>query len=211
MDALFEEGRIVFTTGTMPRLKRYLDEMSGTPISDLWDDIPPINSQSKERVDYPTQKPEALIERILRTSSEPGDLVVDCVCGSGTTAVVAENLGRRWITSDLGRFAIHTTRKRLLSLADLQPFVVQNLGKYERQLWQVSEFGETAEARTRAYRAFILDVYKARAIEGYLWLHGVKQGRLVHVGTVDAPVTIGDVRQIASEFARSLGHGQGCA
>jgi hypothetical protein len=84
---------------------------------------------------------------------------------------------------------------------------VQNLGKYERQLWQSAEFGGQAEARTSAYRRFILDVYKARHIEGYSWLHGVKQGRMVHVGTVDAPVTVGDVTQIAAEFSRAVGTG----
>jgi hypothetical protein len=96
----------------------------------------------------------------------------------------------------------------LLSLPDVEPFVVQNLGKYERQLWQAAEFGEEASARSIAYRRFILDIYKAKPIEGYAWLHGIKQGRLVHVGTVDAPVTVGDVRQIAAEFRRALGSGE---
>ena len=121
--------------------------------------------------------------------------------------LVAERMGRRWIAADLSRFAIHTTRKRLLSVGSVAPFVVQNLGKYERQLWQTSEFGDEAKARTRAYRHFILDVYKAKPIEGYLWLHGMKQGRLVHVSTVDAPVTVGDVKQIAAEFQRAVGTG----
>jgi len=89
----------------------------------------------------------------------------------------------------------------------VQPFVVQNLGKYERQLWQSAEFGERAELATRAYRRFILDLYKAKPIEGYVWLHGLKQGRMVHVGTVDAPVTVGDIKQIATEFARAVGTG----
>ncbi len=68
--------------------------------------------------------------------------MLDCFCGSGTTAAVAEKLGRRWITCDLGRFAIHTARKRLLSIAGVKPFVVQNLGKYERQAWQSAEFAQ---------------------------------------------------------------------
>jgi len=103
---------------------------------------------------------------------------------------------------------VHTTRKRLLSTAEVQPFVVQNLGKYERQVWQSAEFGATADTRTRAYRHFILQLYKAQPIEGYLWLHGSKSGRMVHVGTVDAPVTVGDVRQIATEFRRAIGTGK---
>ena len=159
-------------------------------------------------MDYPTQKPEALLERIIRASSNEGDLVLDCFAGSGTTAAVAEKLARRWITCDLSRFAVHTTRKRLLSLPDVRPFVVQNLGKYERQVWQKAEFGEQAEATLSAYRRFILDLYHARPIAGYAWLHGLKGGRLVHVGAVDSPVTPGDVAQMAAEFRRALGSGE---
>ena len=77
----------------------------------MWDNIPPVNPQAIERVNYPTQKPEALLERIIKASSKEGDLVADFFCGSGTTASVAEKLGRKWIASDLGKFAIHTTRK----------------------------------------------------------------------------------------------------
>src|SRR5207249_10516168 len=111
---------------------------------------------------YPTQKPEALLERIIKASSNEGDLVLDCFCGSGTTAAVAEKLGRRWITADLGRFAIHTTRKRLLSVDGVRPFVVQNLGKYERQAWQAAEFGDFKEKAALAqarYRRFIRNLY----------------------------------------------------
>lgn len=113
IDRLIAEGRIVFTSTNMPRVKRYADEAT-MPISTLWQDLSVINSQAIERVDYPTQKPESLLQRIIKASSSEGDLVLDCFAGSGTTASVAEDLGRRWITADLGRFAIHTTRKRLL-------------------------------------------------------------------------------------------------
>src|SRR5205823_3638135 len=89
---------------------------------------------------YVTQKPEPLLDRIIRASSNEGDLVLDCFVGSGTTAAAAERLNRRWIVCDLGRFAIHTTRKRLLGIPDVRPFIVQNLGKYERQLWQTGQF-----------------------------------------------------------------------
>ena len=160
-----------------------------------------------ENLRYPTQKPETLLERIIKASSNEGDLVLDCFSGSGTTAAVAEKLGRRWIAADLGRFAVHTTRKRLLSIPDVTPFVVQNLGKYERQAWQAGEFGDDAARRTLAYRQFILDLYHARPLTGYAWLHGVKGGRYVHVGAVDSPVTPGDVTQIASEFRRATGTG----
>ena len=117
----------------IPSFKRYLKE--GVAIQDLVLDIPPVNSQAQERAGYATQKPEGLLDRIIKASSNEGDLVLDCFCGSGTTAAVAEKLSRRWITCDLGRFAIHTTRKRLLGIPGIRPFVVQNLGKYERQAW----------------------------------------------------------------------------
>ena len=109
--------------------------MPGKVIDSIWTDISPVNSQAREDTGYSTQKPEALLERIITASSNEGDLILDCFCGSGTTAAVAEKLGRRWITCDLGRFAIHTTRKRLLSIENVRPFVVQNMGKYERQAW----------------------------------------------------------------------------
>jgi len=93
----------------------------------------------------------------------------------------------------LGRFAIHTTRKRLLSIDNVRPFVVQNLGKYERQAWQAAEFADpTQRANLQLrYRNFILQLYHATPIDGYSWIHGVKGGRLVHVGSVDAPIALG--------------------
>lgn len=209
MEELYAEGRIVQTNpGTVPAQKRYLDEMQGVPLQDLWLDINTVQPQAAERLGYDTQKPEALLDRIIRVSSEPGDLVADFFSGSGTTVSVAEQLRRRWIACDLSRFAVHTTRKRLLSLGEVQPFVVQNLGKYERQLWQVAEFGDSATARTAAYRKFILDLYHAQPVAGYTWLHGLKGGRMVHVGTVDAPVTNGDVKQIVAEFRKAVGTGK---
>ena len=100
-----------------------------------------ISSQAKELLDYPTQKPEALLERIIKASSNGKDIVADFFCGSGTTLAVAEKLGRKWIGSDLGKFAIHTTRKRLVGVQrelktkgqDYRAFEILNLGKYERQ------------------------------------------------------------------------------
>src|SRR5207253_2369653 len=144
-------------------------------------------------------------------SSNEGDLVFDCFVGSGTTATVAEKLKRRWIACDLGRFAIHTTRKRLLSIASLKPFTIQNLGKYERQLWAGEEFengsGTNAD-RQRAYTEFILKLFQATSLHGYSWLHGAKAGRMIHVASVDAPVSTGDVTQIAAEFKRAVGTGK---
>ncbi|UDL87219.1 site-specific DNA-methyltransferase [Mesorhizobium sp. PAMC28654] len=97
-------------------LKRYLDEQNGEAISDIWADISEVNAMAIERIAYPTQKPEALLERIIKASSAEGDLVADFFVGSGTTAAVAEKLGRKWIVSDLGKFSVHTTRKRMIGV-----------------------------------------------------------------------------------------------
>jgi adenine-specific DNA-methyltransferase len=213
LDELDRGGRIYWPQkeGGVPRYKRYLDEMPGVPLQSIWTDISPIASQASENTDYTTQKPEALLERIIKASSNAGDIVLDCFCGSGTTAAVAEKLGRRWITCDLGRFAIHTTRKRLLSIDNVRPFVVQNLGKYERQAWQAAEFADPAQRANvqLRYRNFILDLYHATPIDGYTWIHGIKAGRLVHVGSVDAPIALGEVRAIVNEFWRVKGKDAG--
>ena len=214
IDELMTQGKIIFTKTGTPNFKRYLDESKGYALQSIWTDVNPVNPQALERVDYATQKPEALLERILKASSNENDLVLDCFCGSGTTAAVAEKLNRRWITCDLGRFAIHTARKRLLSIQGVRPFVVQNLGKYERQVWQKTEFrsqeseNSDQQAAQQAYTQFILKLYGARPINGYTYLHGLKNGRMVHVGSVDSPVTLGDVNQIVSEFKKSIGKGK---
>jgi len=210
LEQLDSQGRIFWNSEGIPELKYYLEEAKGVYVPDFWDDISVINSMAKESMGYPTQKPEALLERIIKASSNEGDLVLDCFCGSGTTVAVAEKLNRRWIACDLGRFAIHTTRKRLLSIPGVKPFVVQNLGKYERQAWQAAEFGgaETAAHVVRQYRHFILELYHARPIDGYTWLHGVKDGRMVHVGPVDSPISPNDVKQIAIEFRKAVGTGK---
>ena len=217
LDKLDREGRIYWPKkeAGWPREKLYLDERKGRAVPNIWDDIPPVNSQAKEATRYATQKPEALLERIIRASSNENDLVLDCFIGSGTTAAVAEKLNRRWIACDLGRFAIHTTRKRLLGIQGLKPFMVQNLGKYERQLWQAHEFAgadpgdkDKAAAINRAYVEFILKLYHSTPVAGRTWLHGAKGGRMVHVGTVDSPVTNGDIQQIAMEFKKVMGTGK---
>ena len=201
-------GNLGWSSTGNPYRKLRIGETEAEPIFNLWDDIFRIYGTSIEGLSYPTQKPEALLERIIKASSNPDDLVLDCFCGSGTTAAVAEKLGRRWITCDLGRFSIHTARKRFLAIENIKPFVVQNLGKYERQQWQQAEFGENAAALTQAYREFILGLYSARPITGYVWLHGIKHGHMVHIGGVDAPISVGDVAQVVAEFKRSRGTGE---
>ncbi len=217
MDELERKGLIHWpksSTG-MPRLKFYADEAPGVPIQDVWTDLSIMHNLSSERLGYPTQKPEPLLERIIKASSNENDLVLDCFSGSGTTAAVAEKLNRRWIACDLGRFSIHTTRKRLLAIPDVRPFIVQNLGKYERQHWQTGRFApdgpetsEQVEKRHRDYTAFILNLYHAQPVNGYSWIHGKKGNRFVHVGGVDGPVTAGDVQNLAIEFKKAMGNGK---
>ncbi|BAU22778.1 hypothetical protein THC_0380 [Caldimicrobium thiodismutans] len=170
-----------------------------------WIYIPTGVAMINERVGFDTQKPEALLKRIILASSNPGDLVADFFCGSGTTLAVAEKLGRRWIGCDLSRYAIHITRKRLLDIEnskDLEnegkkygkkarPFEILNLGKYERQLWQVKTFTNKDEKQALfEYLAFILKLYGAEPVRGFTHIHGKKGNALVYVGAVDSPVTI---------------------
>ena len=178
--------------------------------------LPIENQSSDDRTDYPTQKPTALLRKLVKASSTENDLILDCFVGSGTTAAVAEKLNRRWIACDLSRFAIHTTRKRLLGIPNVKPFAVQNLGKYERQAWQAAEFPANGKNRLEeqcqreaAYRQFLLDLYHAKPMTGHAWLHGTKGGRMVHVAAVDAPVTQADVKAIAREAWKALGMGRG--
>lgn len=190
--------------------RQYLDESPGRSIGDVWDDIMSFQqaSTSTEYLKYPTQKPETLLERVIKASSNEGDLIADFFCGSGTTIAAAEKLNRRWIGVDLGRYSIHTTRKRLLeienskSLTDegkkygktARPFEILNLGKYERQFWQVKAFGKKDEKQALyEYLAFILKLYGAEPIAGSSHIHGKKGNALVYIGAVDAPVTIQEV------------------
>ena len=113
MERLEREGKLYYTEKGVPRYKRYLDEMPGLPLQDVWTDIFPINSQAKERLGYPTQKPLALLERIIRASSNPGDVVLDAFCGCGTTIDAAQKLGRRWIGIDITHLAIALIKNRL--------------------------------------------------------------------------------------------------
>ncbi|MFG1192851.1 site-specific DNA-methyltransferase [Xanthobacter flavus] len=164
MERLFNEGRIELPRkpGGRPRLRRFLDEGEGIPIGSVWTDIHPVNSQAKERLDYDTQKPESLIARIINASSEKGSLVADFFCGSGTTAAVAERLGRKWITSDLGKPACMVTRKRLID-QDAKPFLYQHIGDYQVEQMRSTmgskfRIGDLAEIVLGLYGALPLPV-----------------------------------------------------
>ena len=192
----------------------YLDEVEGDIVDSVWDDIPPVNPQANERVDYPTQKPEALLERIIKASSNEGDLVADFFCGSGTIAAVAEKLGRKWICTDLGKFAIHTTRKRMLGVQrqlktddkNYRAFEILNLGKYERQHYigvnsnlQPEQQAQQIAAKSREYQDLILKAYTAQPVEQSGVFHGKKAGRMVAIGPINLPVTRLFVEEIILE------------
>ena len=207
--ARFEGWGLIHVSSAGKKYKKYyLDEAKST-VDCIWTDILGFGTKtaSNEIVGYPTQKPETLLERIVLANSGPGDLVADVFCGSGTTLTVAERLERRWIGCDLGRWGIHTTRKRLLGIENCKPFEVLNLGKYERQYWQGTSFAGSGsapitETALYEYLAFILKLYGARPVPGLAHLHGQKNRAMVHIGAVDAPVTIGEVDAAVDECAK---------
>jgi adenine-specific DNA-methyltransferase len=184
----------------------------GIPIEDVWglfheEGLTSIQimSFSAEKLGFDTQKPEALLKRIILASSNPGDIVADFFCGSGTTGAVAEKLGRRWIMCDLSKFAIHLTRKRLLNIHEskdllteenkrygkpARPFEIWNVGNYETVYWQ---------ERLDEYLTFMLKLYGAQPLNGFKYLHGKKGGRIVHVGSLNAPVTMDEIENVIIE------------
>ncbi|PIQ09064.1 MAG: site-specific DNA-methyltransferase [Ignavibacteriales bacterium CG18_big_fil_WC_8_21_14_2_50_31_20] len=184
-------------------------------VDDVWN-ISAVFTLSNEHLPYPTQKPEALLERIIKASSNEGDLIADFFCGSGTTAAVAEKLNRKWITTDLGRFSVHTTRKRLIGIQrvlqangkDFRAFEILNLGKYERQFFMddLTNGSSTGSltAKEDLYVDLILQAYKAKRIEGHSTLHGSKVGRFVNVGPLDVPVTQSRLLDIFEECRQKL-------
>ena len=189
------------------------EESAGAPMRDVWD-VKHVLGANPENVGYPTQKPQALLERIIRASSNEGDLVADFFCGSGTTAAVAEILGRRWIVSDLGKFAIHTTRKRMIGVQrrlkaegkDYRAFEILNLGKYERQHFiginpdlREEQKQQQIAAKEAAFLDLILRAYRAEKIDGFRTFHGKRAGRLVAIGPVNLPVTRLFVEEIILE------------
>ena len=196
--------------------KRYVDEIisQGKALNDVWSDLQFLRGNHPERADYPTQKPELLIERILKASSNPGDLVADFFCGSGTTAAVAEKLGRKWIATDLGKFGIHTTRKRLIQVQrelkvggkDFRAFEVLNLGRYERQAYLNITGNLTAKKKEQAlarkekeFRELILKAYRAEPLPDASFFHGKHGGRLVVVGPINLPVGRLFVEEVITE------------
>ncbi len=207
-----DEGRLLVPSDKTKRIRRkiFLDEYVGQPIQNLWTDVFVVNSQAREALDYPTQKPESLLQRIIEASSREGDLVADFFCGSGTAAAVAEKLGRKWIATDLGKFAIHTTRKRLIGVQrekkaaekDFRAFEVLNLGRYERQAYlnvggrlTGAQKEQALAQKEQEFHELILRAYKATGFGGSdstaaqdSFFHGARNGRLVVIGPINLPV-----------------------
>ncbi|MBI5676342.1 MAG: site-specific DNA-methyltransferase [Nitrospirae bacterium] len=173
-----------------------------TILRDVWE-ISAIQSGTYENLGYETQKPEALLERMILSSTNEGDLVADFFNGSGTTGAVAEKLGRRWIMSDLGRFAIHTTRKRMIGLQrklyeenkPYRAFDVYNLGRYERQWWQK----ERLKGADEEHRKVVLEFYRAEVLQNANspLIHGRKGSALCHVDSIDGLFTRDELKAVA--------------
>lgn len=191
MARLDAEGRIFYPSDKSKRLqlKRYLDEMAGVPMNDVWTDIPPLNSQARERLGYPTQKPEALLERIMRASSDPGAIVLDPFCGCGTTISVAQKMSRQWIGIDISPTAVGLMRERMTALGTphvklvgmpVTPEQLRVLKPFEFQNWVIQRMHGTHAPRKTA----------DMGIDGYSFmLHEpvqVKQSESVGRPVVDA-------------------------
>ena len=216
MEEMYNNNELVMPQNSKGRIYRkiFLDEYEGQLIQNIWTDIPIVNPMAIERLGFPTQKPEALLERIIKASSNEGDLIADFFCGSGTTLAVAEKLGRKWIGSDLGKFAIHTTRKRMIEVQrelkannkDYRSFEILNLGKYERQhfigvnpnLRDELKQKQLAE-KEKNFVDLILSAYHAEPVEGFVTFAGKKQNRMVAVGPVNLPVTRLFAEEVISE------------
>ena len=210
----FREQNLIYKTGSGREYKKYYLDEANFVLGTMWIDIVNLSKGQHEKVDYPTQKPEALIERIIQASSNNGDLVADFFCGSGTTMVAAEKLGRRWIASDLGKFGIHTSRKRLIGVQrelkkegkDFRAFEILNVGKYERDSFlktnddlRAEEKAKQAERKEKEFVKLIISAYKAEPVESFVNIVGKKRDRLVAIGPISTPVSHKLVKDIVAE------------
>lgn len=192
------------------------DYSDGSFIKDIWSDIPIIrqNKAYDEFIGYPTQKPEKLLERIIKASTSEGDLVADFFCGSGTTLAVAEKLGRKWIGSDLGKFAIHTTRKRMINVQremkksgkNFHAFEILNLGKYERAYYiganmnlREEEREKQLQKKEKNFIKLIVKAYKAESTNNFKTFVAKKNGRLVAIGPINLPASRLFVEEVIKE------------
>jgi len=211
------DGRRFWSIRSVGKIYKYYDDEKITP-ADVWTDISHIQQKDPQRTGYPTQKPISLIERIIKGGSATGDIVCDFFSGSGTTAVVAEKLGRKWIVSDLGKFAIHTTRKRMIDVQRelkatgkvYRAFEILNLGKYERQYYigvntdlRAEQRQQQLKAKESAFLELILRAYRAEKTDGFTSFHGKKAGRLVVIGPVNMPVSRLFIEEIILECRKN--------
>jgi DNA modification methylase len=211
MEKFEREGRLIYTRGGMPNYKRYLDEMPGVPLQDLWLDISPIGPAAQERLGYPTQKPEALLERILKASSNEGDVVLDPFCGCGTTVQVAQRLNRRWIGIDITHLAIGLIKKRLSdafgpeikSTYDVigEPTDLSGAGqlaaedKYQFQWWALGQVGARPADQKKG---------ADRGIDGRLYFHDDDSGqsRQIIFSVKAGGVSVPQVRDLVGVLTR---------
>lgn len=203
IEQLKKEGRIFVTKTGRLRRKQFIDEMPGEIVGDVWTDIERINSQADERTGFDTQKPEVLLERVIKASSNEEDLVADFFAGSGTTVAVAERLGRRWIGCELGKVGIQVTRARLVDMG-AQPFLIENIGNYQREMiyltggriWEMQHlilklYGATPRDKTSG-----LGIRKVENIE-----------ELIYVGYPDRPITAKKTEELALQAQKLDGRG----
>ncbi|MBU4274972.1 site-specific DNA-methyltransferase [Patescibacteria group bacterium] len=212
MDDLFKEGKILLKNNKASSRchVKFLDTVSGSVKSSLWTQ----EGNVKGGTIYPTQKPEELLEQIISASSNEGDIVADFFCGSGTTLAVAEKLGRKWIGSDLGKFGIHTSRKRLIGVQrelkkagkNFRAFEILNVGRYERENYltvngdlRAEERAKQAERKEKEFVNLIISAYKAEPVEGFINISGKKRDRLVGVGPISTPVSSKLIQDIVNE------------
>ena len=216
MEEMYQNNELVMPNNPTARIYRkiYEDTYQGQMVQNVWADISIVNPMADERIDYPTQKPEALLERIIKASSNEGDLIADFFCGSGTTLAVAEKLGRKWIGSDLGKFAVHTTRKRMITVQrqqkksgkDFRAFEILNLGKYERQhyIGVNPDLREEQKQKQLArkevnFAKLIIKAYKAESIGNFKTFVAKKAGRLVAIGPINLPASRLFVEEVIKE------------
>ena len=199
IDQGMKEGRIIISKNGVPGLKRFLDEMPGNPLRDIWDDINAIGPQSSEQENYPTQKPEALIERIIISATNPDDLVFDCFMGSGTTQAVAMKLGRKFIGADINLGAIHTSTKRILSVAKDLKGLDNSEDKYTGlEVYNVNNydfFRNPVEAKELLLEALEIQPFPKSDV----W-DGELDGRMVKIMPVNRIATKADLKELLANL-----------
>jgi DNA modification methylase len=209
IDRLKAEGKIYYTSTGKLRIKLYIDEIKGVPLDDVWNDVTPINSMAKERLGYPTQKPEALLERIIKASSNKGDLILDPFCGCGTAVTVAQRLDREWIGIDITHLAINLMKTRLqtafgdqakykvigepVSLDDARALAESD--KYQFQWWALGLVGARPTDQKKG---------SDKGIDGRLYFHEIDKGetKQVIISVKGGGTTVSQLRDLRGTIDR---------